>query len=57
VAIKKPKELLDYVVVHEMLHLIASTHSEQFVELLTSHYPSWRQARAELNALPLSANE
>lgn len=56
-AIKKPKELLDYVVVHEMLHLIASTHSEQFVELLTSHYPSWRQARAELNALPLSANE
>lgn len=55
--IKKPKELLDYVVVHEMAHLIASTHSEQFVELLTSHYPSWRQARAELNALPLSANE
>lgn len=54
--IKKPKELLDYVVVHEMAHLIAPTHSEHFVGLLTSHYPSWRQARAELNSLPVSAN-
>jgi predicted metal-dependent hydrolase len=55
--VKKPKELLEYVVIHEMLHLRISTHSEQFVELLTRHYPAWRQARAELNALPLSATE
>lgn len=53
--VKKPKDLLEYVVVHEMLHLIASTHSEQFLSLLSKHYPSWREARAELNELPLGA--
>jgi predicted metal-dependent hydrolase len=53
--VKKPKDLLEYVVVHEMLHLIAPTHSEQFVTLLTRHYPAWREARAELNELPLGA--
>ena len=53
--VKKPKDLLEYVVVHEMLHLIAPTHSEQFLALMTRHYPSWREARAELNELPLAA--
>ena len=52
---KKPKDLLEYVVVHEMLHLVEPTHSERFIELLDKHYPGWREARAELNALPLSA--
>ncbi len=55
--VKKPKELLDYVVVHEILHLLAPTHSEKFAELLSKHFPSWREARAELNALPLSASD
>ena len=53
--VKKPKDLLEYVVVHEMLHLIAPTHSEQFLTLIGKHYPSWREARAELNELPLGA--
>lgn len=52
---KKPKDLLEYVVVHEMLHLIESTHSDRFVKLLDQHYPSWREARTELNELPLVA--
>jgi predicted metal-dependent hydrolase len=52
---KKPKDLLEYVVVHEILHLIEPTHSERFLALLSKHYPSWREARAELNALALSA--
>jgi len=51
---KKPKDLLEYVIVHEMLHLIAPTHSERFITLMTKHYPSWREARAELNELPLA---
>ena len=51
--VKKPNELLEYVVVHEMVHLIAPTHSERFVQLMDEHYPSWREARAELNELPL----
>ena len=45
---KKPKDLLEYVVVHEY-HLIVPTHNEQFLTLLSKHYPSWREARAELN--------
>jgi predicted metal-dependent hydrolase len=53
--VKKPKDLLEYVVVHEMIHLIAPTHSEQFLTLLGKHYPSWREARTELNELPLRA--
>lgn len=53
--LKKPKDLLEYVIVHEMLHLIAPTHSEQFVALMSKHYPAWREARAELNELPLAA--
>jgi len=53
--VKKPKDLLDYVVVHEMLHLIAPTHSVRFLALMSKHYPAWREARAELNELPLGA--
>jgi predicted metal-dependent hydrolase len=53
--VKKPKDLLECVVVREMLHLIEPIHSEQFVTLLSKHYPAWREARAELNELPLGA--
>jgi predicted metal-dependent hydrolase len=53
--VKKPKDLLEYVIVHEMLHLIEPTHSPRFLALLDQHYPSWREARAELNELPLAA--
>jgi predicted metal-dependent hydrolase len=51
--VKKPKDLLEYVIVHEMAHLIEPTHSDRFIGILTEHYPSWREARAELNDLPL----
>ncbi len=54
--VKKPKELLEYVVVHEMLHLLEPTHSERFLALLGKHYRGWREARAELNELPLGAD-
>lgn len=53
--VKKPKDLLEYVIVHELLHLLEHTHSDRFVALLDRHYPTWREARAELNELPLTA--
>lgn len=53
--VKKPKDLLEYVIVHEMAHLIERSHGPRFVALLDRHYPTWREARAELNALPLAA--
>jgi predicted metal-dependent hydrolase len=55
--VKKPRDLLEYVVVHEMLHLIEPRHSDRFTLLLDQHYPTWREARAELNELPLAAVE
>lgn len=51
--VKKPRDLLEYVIVHEMIHLIEPTHSERFIALLDQHYPAWREARGELNSLPL----
>ena len=55
--VKKPKDLLEYVVVHELIHLLEPRHNERFKALLDVHCPSWREARLELNALPLSAGE
>ena len=54
--VKKPKDLLEYVVVHEMAHLREPTHNSRFIGLLEEHYPTWREARAELNELPLTAD-
>ncbi len=53
--VKKPRDLLEYVIVHEMVHLIEPTHSERFVAVLDEHFPSWKEARLELNELPLAA--
>jgi predicted metal-dependent hydrolase len=53
--VKKPKDLLEYVMVHEMVHLIEPKHSDRFLTILGEHYPTWREARAELNELPLTA--
>ena len=55
--VKKPKDLPEYMIVHEMAHLIEPTHSERFVAILDEHYPSWREARRNLNQLPLTAEE
>jgi predicted metal-dependent hydrolase len=52
---KKPKDLVEYVLVHEMVHLLEPTHNERFIGIIEKHYPTWRDARAELNELPLAA--
>lgn len=54
--VKKPKDLFEYVIVHEMAHLIEPIHSDRFIGILEEHYPTWREARAELNELPLTAD-
>ena len=55
--VKKPKNLLEYVIVHEMVHLLEPTHSDRFAAILQKDYPTWREACAELNELPLTADE
>ena len=50
---RKPRECLEYIVVHELLHLIEPTHGERFMALLNRHLPAWKHRRALLNRLPL----
>ncbi len=49
---KKPRECLEYLVVHEMIHLLEPTHNARFLALMDRHMPAWREIRAELNRLP-----
>lgn len=50
---KKPKACLEYLVVHEMIHLLEPTHNERFVGLMDLHLPNWRILRNILNDLPV----
>ena len=51
---KKPPECLEYVVVHELVHLLERRHDARFKELMTLHLPQWRQIKKRLNAAPLA---
>lgn len=50
---KKPLECLEYVVVHEMVHLLEPTHNKRFISLLDGFIPKWQFYREILNRLPV----
>jgi predicted metal-dependent hydrolase len=50
---KKPPRCLEYIVVHEMLHLLEPTHNARFLALLAQFMPAWRHSRDALNRLPV----
>lgn len=50
----KPAIATDYVVLHELAHLIPDRHDHQFVSVLDQYMPQWRTVRSDLNSLPLS---
>jgi predicted metal-dependent hydrolase len=50
---KKPPQLLEYIVVHEMAHLIVRHHNGRFKSIMDQHLPHWRLHRRELNLAPL----
>ena len=54
---KKPVECLEYILVHEMVHLIERYHTERFRELMDALMPSWRIYRDTLNRAPLAHEE
>jgi predicted metal-dependent hydrolase len=54
---KKPIGCIEYVIVHELLHLIEKKHNEHFVKLMTKHLPNWRSRKEELNRFILSHEE
>ncbi len=51
--IKKPEPCVEYIVVHELLHLIERRHNENFTQLLDNYLPNWRLYRDQLNAFIL----
>ena len=54
---KKPVQCLEYLVVHELAHLIEPHHNDRFASIMDTHLPAWRVARAELNRAPLAHEE
>jgi predicted metal-dependent hydrolase len=54
---KKPPECLEYIVVHELVHLIEPTHNDRFIALMNQFMPKWRMYKDELNRLPVRHEE
>lgn len=50
---KKPSECLEYILVHELVHLLEPTHNERFAALMDLYLPHWQHLRRQLNRLPL----
>lgn len=50
---KKPAECLEYIVVHELVHLLEKSHNDRFKLLMDQYLPKWRFFRDELNQLPV----
>jgi hypothetical protein len=50
---KKPPECLEYILVHELVHLLEPTHNARFIALMDQSLPKWRFYRDELNRLPV----
>jgi predicted metal-dependent hydrolase len=51
---KKPPSCLEYIFVHEMIHLLERHHNDRFREYMDRFMPSWRRYQEELNRAPLS---
>ncbi len=54
---KKPVNCLEYIVVHEMIHLLERHHNDTFLALLDNYMPKWKLYKEELNHLPVSHGE
>ena len=50
---KKPAECLEYIVLHELVHLVEPTHNARFVALMDQFMPKWQFHRQVLNRLPV----
>jgi len=50
---KKPLESLEYVVVHEMAHIVEPSHNPRFIALMDQFMPNWQHRRRQLNQLPV----
>lgn len=51
---KKPIHCLEYIIVHEMVHLLERHHNDKFMAYMDKFLPHWKQLKDELNHLPVS---
>ncbi|GAB1257636.1 SprT family zinc-dependent metalloprotease [Aurantivibrio plasticivorans] len=51
---KKPPECLEFILVHELVHLLERSHNERFKSYMDKFLPDWRERRALLNRMPLA---
>lgn len=51
---KKPEHCIEYIVVHELVHLLERHHNEKFIAYMNQFLPQWRHIKSELNKLPVS---
>lgn len=54
---KKPIICLEYIIVHELVHLLERNHNDKFVSYMNQFMPKWRMYKTELNKLPVSHND
>lgn len=50
---KKPLECLEYIIVHELVHMLERHHNKNFIAYMDKFLPNWRTVKSILNALPL----
>jgi len=50
---KKPQGCLEYILVHEMVHLLERKHNDRFIELMTEFFPKWKYYQEKLKLLPM----
>ena len=53
--VKRAPECLEYIVVHELVHLLEASHNSKFKTLMDRFYPKWKFYRKELRSLPIKA--
>lgn len=51
---KKPARCIEYIVVHEMVHLLERSHNAKFIAYMDKYMPQWKSVKQELNRLPVS---
>lgn len=53
---KKPVECIEYIVAHEVIHLVERTHTDRFFRLLDTYLASWGKLRDQLNEYPINVS-
>ena len=52
--VKKPIYCLEYIIVHEIVHLLERHHNDKFLYYMAAYLPNWKKLKKELNKLPVS---